>query len=783
MGLTEYEPGTAFPGIIGRTTDESSPAWPRPLRAKQGTPNVLIIVLDDTGYGQLGCYGSPIATPNFDALAAGGLLYTNMHTTALCSPSWACIITGRNHHANATAAINEMATGYPGYNGQIPFENGFLSEMLLAHGYSTYMVGKYHLLPSEFESAAGPFDRWPLGRGFERFYRFLGGDTSQWTPDLIYDNHQVEPPRTPEQGYHLTEDLTDKAIEFIADAKQIAPHKPFYLHFCTGATHAPHHVPKEWADRYAGQFDDGWDAYRQRVLARQKELGVMPADAELSRHDPDVPEWDSLSPDARKLAARMMEVFAGFLSHTDHHVGRLLDFLKEIGEFDNTLIMVVSDNGASAEGGPAGTTNELQFFNNAPEPLEDSLAAIDELGGSATFNHYPWGWTWAGNTPFRRWKRETYRGGTSDPFLVHWPAGMLARGEVRTQYAHLIDVVPTVLDALGAEPPAAIRGVTQSPIQGISFAHTFDDPAAPTRHHTQYFEMIGHRAIDHDGWRAVCPWPGPWFAEASNPFSSPITAADLADLDAHRWELYHVAEDPAENHNLAATHRDKLIEMIALWYVEAGRYDVLPIDGTMMARLITERPQVAEPRDHYIYRPGTQTVPFFAGPKVVNRPHAITADAEIPDGGAEGVLICQRSGVGGWSFYVQGGKLHYTHNYLRRASYSVSSPDPLPAGRHQLRFEFEPTGKPDIASGRGAPGRAQLYVDGNLVGQAEFPVTTPMGFNPGGLTCGANPGTAITPAYQAPFSLTGTLHTVTLDLSGDVITDTEAEMRMAMARQ
>ena len=440
MALNEYEPSRAFPGMIGRTADESSPAWPRPLRAAPGVPNVLFIVLDDTGFGQLGCYGSPIATPNFDALAAGGLLYNNMHTTALCSPSRSCIITGRNHHANATAAINELATGYPGYNGSIPFENGFLSEMLQQHGYSTYMVGKYHLMPSEFESAAGPFDRWPLGRGFERFYGFLGGDTSQWYPDLVYDNHPVEPPRTPEQGYHLTEDLADKAIEFITDAKQVAPHKPFYLHFCTGATHAPHHVPKEWADRYAGQFDDGWDAYRQRVFARQQELGIMPADAELSRHDPDVPDWDSLSPDARRLAARMMEVFAGFLSHTDHQVGRLLDFLKETGQFDNTLIMVVSDNGASAEGGPTGTTNELQFFNNAPEPLEDSLRAIDEIGGPTTFNHYPWGWTWAGNTPFRRWKRETYRGGACDPFLVSLAAGhqgpRRGPGPVRAHHRH-----------------------------------------------------------------------------------------------------------------------------------------------------------------------------------------------------------------------------------------------------------------------------------------------------------------------------------------------------------
>jgi arylsulfatase len=542
-------------------------------------------------------------------------------------------------------------------------------------------------------------------------------------------------------------------------------------------------VAKEWADRYAGQFDDGWDAYRERVLARQKELGVMPPDAELSRHDPDVPDWDSLPPQARRLAARFMEVFAGFLSHTDYHVGRLLDFLKETGEFDNTLIMVVSDNGASPEGGPTGTTNELQFFNNAPEPLEESLAKIDELGGPTTFNHYPWGWTWAGNTPFRRWKRETYRGGVSDPFLVHWPSGIAARGEIRTQYAHIIDMVPTVLDAFNLQPPAVVRGVTQSPIQGVSFAGTFDDPAAPTRHRTQYFEMLGHRAIDHDGWRAVCPWPGPSFTEAGKPFGAPITAADLTDLDAHHWELYHIAKDPAENHNLADQHRDKLIELIAMWYTEAGKYNVFPIDGSAVQRLMTERPQVAEPRSQYVYRPGTQTMPFWVGPRVPNRPHSITADAEIPAGGAEGVLLCQGSNVGGWSFYVKDGRLRYAHNYVGRETYHVYAPDPLPAGRHELRFEFEPTGQPDIAQGKGAPGRAQLYVDGQLVAQSEFPVTTPLVFNPGGLTCGANPGSAITTDYQAPFRFTGTLHAVTVDLSGDLITDTDSEMRMAMARQ
>ncbi|WP_405942915.1 arylsulfatase [Streptomyces sp. NBC_00207] len=744
---------------------------------------MLFIVFDDTGFGQFGCYGSPIETPNLDALAAGGLLYSNMHTTALCSPSRSCIITGRNHHANGMAAITELATGYPGYNGQIPFENGFLSEMLLQHGYNTYMVGKWHLMPSEQESAAGPYDRWPLGRGFERFYGFLGGDTSQWYPDLVYDNHQVEPPATPQEGYHLTEDLVERAMSFIADAKQVAPDKPFFLNLCPGATHAPHHVPKEWADRYRGRFDDGWDAYREQTFARQKQLGVVPADARLSPRDPDVPAWESLSPEARRLAARMMEVYAGFLSHTDHHIGRLVDFLKETGEFDNTLIMVVSDNGASAEGGVTGTTNEVQFFNNAPETLEESLTQIDELGGPTTFNHYPWGWTWAGNTPFRRWKRETYRGGTSDPFLVHWPDGIRARGEIRDQFAHIIDMVPTVLDVLGIEAPATIRGVTQSPLHGVSFAHTFDDAGAVSRHRTQYYEMLGHRAIDHDGWRAVCPWPGPSFAEAERPFGTPITMADLDDLDAHHWELYHVDEDIAETRNLAQEHRGKLIEMIALWYVEAGKHNVMPIDGSVLQRIMTERPQITENRTSYTFRSGTQAMPAAVAPRVLNRPHSVTADVEIPPGGAQGVLLCQGTNAGGWSLYVKDGHLHYAHNYVQRALHHVVSNETVPEGRHALRFEFEPTGAPDIAHGKGAPGLAQLYIDGRLVGETEMPVTTPITFNPGGMACGANPGSAVTPDYQAPFPFTGTLHSVTVDLSGDLIVDAESEMRMHMARQ
>ena len=784
MSLKEYKPGTAFTGVIGRTVDKSQPAWPKPLRAKEGAPNVLFIVLDDTGFGQLGCYGSPIETPNLDSLAAYGLRYNNMHTTALCSPTRSCILTGRNHHSNAMSCITEGSTGYPGGNGYIPFENGFLSEMLLQHGYNTFAVGKWHLTPADQISAAGPYDRWPLGRGFERYYGFLGGDTHQYYPDLTYDNHRVEAPKTPEEGYHLTEDLVDKSISFIADAKQVAPNKPFFLYFGTGAMHAPHHVPKEWADKYKGKFDDGWEAYREKVFKKQKELGIVPKDAELSRHDPDVKPWKECSPDEKKLYARMMEVFAGFLTHTDYHIGRMLDFLKSIGEFDNTLIMVISDNGASSEGGPSGSVNENLFFNFVPESLEENLKAIDDLGGPKTFNHYAWGWTWAGNTPFRRWKRETYRGGISDPFIVHWPKGIKAKGEIRTPYAHAIDMVPTVLEALGIEPPESVKGVTQSPIEGVSFAHTFEDAKAPGKHITQYFEMMGHRSLYYDGWRAVCPWPGTSFKEAGKGFGTPIPAETLTELDAQHWELYHVAEDFAENNNVAAENRARLIEMIATWYVEAGKYKVLPVDGRGQQRFADERPVIAKDRTSYTYYPGTQEVPVNAAARIINRPHSITADIEIPKGGAEGVLVSQGGIDGGYSFFIKGGKLHYTYNYVARTFYRVESKVPVPEGRHKLRYEFEVTGKPDILKGKGVAGRGQLYIDGKLVGQVEIPVTCPIMLGlASGVAVGEDPGSPVTDEYKPPFSFTGKIHTVTIDVSGDLIRDTEAEMRGVMARQ
>ncbi|MCH9730763.1 MAG: arylsulfatase [Actinomycetia bacterium] len=788
MVLTEYRPGTTFPGRLGRTVGESEPAWPMPNRARPGTPNVLYIVLDDTGYGQFGCYGSPINTPNLDRLAHNGLRYTNMHTTALCSPSRSCMLTGRNHHSNGMSCITEGSEGFPGSNGTIPFENGFLSEMLLPHGYATYCVGKWHLTPAEQVSAAGPYDRWPLGRGFERYYGFLGGDTHQYYPDLVFDNHQIDPPKTPEEGYHLTADMADRAIEFVSDLKQVAPDKPFFLYFATGANHAPHQVPAKWADKYKGQFDDGWDAYREKVFARQKELGIVPEDAVLSPHDPDVAQWADLSDDERTLYARMMEVFAGFFEHTDHQIGRVLDFLEQMGELDNTIVMVVSDNGASAEGGPTGSVNENKFFNNVPDDLQQNLAALDELGGPKYFNHYPWGWTWAGNTPFRRWKRETYRGGVSDGFIVHWPAGITAKGENRHQYAHVIDMVPTVLEALGIEAPTEIRGVTQSPVEGVSLAHTFNDADAPTKHHTQYFEMFAHRSIYHEGWRAVCPFPGTSFAEAGVSFGMLELSADrLRELDATRWELYHVDLDPAETTNLAEQERPRLIEMIALWYTEAGKYNVFPLDSRGSMRFADERPQISAERDVYTYYPGTQVVPENVAAKVLNRAHSITAEVTLSDGD-EGVVVSHGSNIGGYVLFVQDGKLHYIHNYVGAQELDVVSESDIPEGAHSLRYEFEPAGPADLAAGKGTPGHARLFIDNEQVGQADFPVTVPIALGIGsGVSVGRNPGSPVSARYKSPFAFTGTITAVTIDVTGETLHDDDqvkaGQARVAMARQ
>jgi len=784
MSLVEYESGTTFPGEIGRTYEDSSPAWPAMKRAKEGAPNVLFIVLDDTGFGHLGCYGSPINTPNIDALAADGLLYNNMHTTALCSPSRACILTGRNHHSNHVGFLTNGSTGYPGYDGYIPFENGFLSEILKENGYNTYCIGKWHLAPAETTSAAGPYDWWPLGRGFERYYGFLGGDTHNYYPELWRDNTQTHPEGTPEDGYHLNIDFAEQAKSMIADAKQVAPDKPFFMYFAPGAMHSPHHVPSEWADAYAGQFDDGWGAYREKAFARQKELGLVPEDAELSRHDPDVQEWESLSADEKRLFARMMEVFAGFLTHTDHYIGEVIQFLKDMGEYDNTLIMLISDNGSSAEGGLYGSVHEVKFFNNVPDTLEDNLAMIDQIGGPETFNHFPYGWTFAGNTPFRRWKRETYRGGVSDPFIVSWPKGIEARGEVRTQFAHAIDMVPTVLEALSIKPPKTIGGYTQSPIEGISLVSTFEDAEAEEKHSTQYFEIFGHRSIYHNGWRAVCPWPGTSFVESGRDFGTEISSEMLSELDATAWELYNVRVDPAETVNLADQERARLVEMITMWYVEAGKYNVLPIDGRGTQRIAEERPIVSAPRDRYILYPHTQAITAEAAPKILNRPYSINAQVTIPDAGAEGVLLSMGGNDGGVSFYIQDSKLCYMHNYVALEYFYVRSDSDVPAGEHFLSVEFTPTAEPDIENGKGTPGTVTLFVDGTEVGNGEFPVTAPLRLGQGAqMQVGADGGSPVSPEYKPPFTFTGALKRVIVDLQGTPVENERLAMRVALRKQ
>jgi arylsulfatase len=746
-----------------------------------------MIVLDDVGFGQLGCYGGLVDTPNIDRLADDGLRYNNFHTTALCSPTRSCLMTGRNHHSNAMAGITEISTGFPGYNGHIPHENGFLSEMLVEEGYNTHALGKWHLTPAESTSAAGPYDQWPLERGFERFYGFLGGDTDQYTPTLVHDNHQVEPPETPDEGYHLTEDLADRAIEFIGDAKQVDPDKPFFTYFCPGACHAPHQVPQEWADKYEGEFDMGWDEAREQILERQKEMGVVPEETDLSPHNPDVDEWDSLSEDEQDLYARMMEVFAGFLEHTDAQIGKVLDYLEELGELDDTLVMLVSDNGASAEGGPTGSVNETRFFNNVPESLEDNLEAMGDLGGPEYFNHYPWGWTWAGNTPFRRWKRETHRGGASDPLVVSWPNGIETEGEVRDQFVHAIDIVPTILESVGVEEPDQIKGYSQSEIEGTSFAYSFDEPDAPEQHTTQYFEMLGTRAIYHDGWRAVHPWP----------LGQRITAEDLAatSLEDSGWELYNLQEDFSEAHDVADEHPEKVLELAQLWWTEAGKHDVLPLDGRSVERFAEARPQPGKLRDRYVYYPGGQHVPENAAVRVFNRDHSITADVEMPDDGAEGaadaedaegVLLAHGSRHGGYSLFVEDDRLQYVHNYVAVEEYHVAADEEIPDDVTQLRMEFETTGEPDLSEGKGAPATVRLYYDDEQVGEGDLPTTIPitMGLT-GGLSCGRDAVSAVAEQYRdrAPFAFTGDLTRVTVDVSGEAVVHEEAELDRIMAQE
>jgi arylsulfatase A-like enzyme len=750
-----------FRGVIGRHYYESTPYWEERPRARPGTPNVVVVVLDDVGFAQLGCFGSDIDTPVLDGLAANGLRYVNFHTTALCSPTRSCVLTGRNHHSNGMGRIIELATGFPGYTARIPRANGFLSEMLVPQGFAAWAVGKWHLTPEDECHVAAPRERWPLGRGFERFYGFFAGETHQNAPALVCDNHQIQPPRTIAEGYHLTEDLVDQASTLIRDLRAIDVDKPFFLYLATGACHSPHHAPKEWLDRYRGRFACGWDVWREQTLARQIADGVIPKGTTLSARPEWVPAWDDLSVDERRLYERFMEAYAAFLSHTDDQIGRLVATLAETGDLDDTLLVVLSDNGASSEGGPFGSLNDLRPWNMAPRPVDEALARIDEIGGPRCHNNYPWGWTVAGNTPFRRWKREVHEGGVADPLLVHWPRGIAARGEIRRQYVHAIDVVPTVLEVVGVPEPAELNGVEQRPIEGTSFAYTFTDATAPERHDTQYYEMFGCRAIYHRGWKAV-------------------TYRMIMDLrenfDDDPWELYHVAQDVSETRDLAAEHPEKLAELKALWWREAERFQVLPLDNRALSELVLERPHLVPPRRRYVYTPHGGMVPEVVAVNVRNRSHQIAAEVEMA-AGDEGVLLAMGSLFGGFAFFVKQRRLHWVHNLVGMTEHRIVATSELPAGRHVLSFRFERDGE--------HRGTGRLLVDDQVVGEGFVDSFTPARFTitGAGLTCGWALEPAVCDDFAAPFRFTGKLARVVVEVDGPEFRDPEGEARAAIVSQ
>ncbi|MDP8887428.1 MAG: arylsulfatase [Thermoproteota archaeon] len=758
-----------FRGSIGRTWQESKPWWPQPTQAPPDAPNIVIIILDDVGYGWLSCYGGSIETPNIDGLARNGLLYNNWHTTALCSPTRATLLTGRNHHSVSTGAVTDMATGFPGYDGRIPKEKATIAAALRKYGYNTFAVGKWHNTPAGETGPEGPFDRWPTGEmmGFDRFYGFLGGGCNQWYPPLVWDNHPIAPPKTPEEGYHLSVDLVDKAILFISNHESVAPEKPWFLWLAFGAAHAPHHVSKEWADKYKGKFDQGWDKVREETLARQKRMGIVPENTELAPPNEGVQKWDELSGDEKKLFARMMEVYAGFLSHTDHQIGKLISFLEEIGNIENTLMFVCSDNGASAEGMLTGLFNEASVFNMEPESTEENMKRIDELGGPTSYNHYPVGWAMAGDSPFKWYKQYTHYGGTKDPLIVHWPKGIRDRGKIRTQFHHSADIVPTIFEAVGVDPPAEIGGYAQAPLEGVSMLYSFNDAIAPSRKQIQYFEMLGNRAIWRNGWKAVT-YHGrlPWENKSRWSF------------DEDKWELYNVEEDFSECKDLADKHPEKLRQLVELWWAEAGKYNVLPLDDRFSERVVA-RNEIDKEKKSYTFYPGTVRVPENSAPHFKNRSYSINAEVEIPKAGAEGP-ICAIGGIGsGWSLYIKDKKLMYCYNYLGKYYY-LKSKDHVPTGRVKLGFEFEKTGKEKF----GAGGIARLYINGNKAGELKIPRTVRFVYSMGeSFDIGRDSGTAVTPEYKHHAEFTGTIKKIVIDLAGEKHIDSEAEARMFLVEE
>jgi len=724
-----------FRGAIGRTYQESRPWWPDPP-ATSGRPNVVLVVLDDTGFSHFGCYGSTLATPAVDRLAANGLRYTSFHTTALCSPSRAALLTGRNAHAVGMRAVSNWNTGFPNMRGGITARAATVAQLLSEAGYATYAVGKWHLAPMEECSAAGPHHNWPLQKGFDRFYGFLQGETDQFHPELTSDNGHVEPPGRPEDGYHVSQDIVDQAISFISDLKAVRPDRPFFCYVAFGATHAPHQSPPEYRERWRGRFDDGYGALRDEWFARQLALGVVPPGTELAPPNPGVPAWEELTGNQRRFASRLQEAFAAMLEHTDAQIGRLVAFLEQRGLAEDTLLLVLSDNGASREGGPYGVMDEFSFFNLRAEDIDDIVARrLDDIGGPHSHCNYPWGFAQAGNSPLKWYKQNTYGGGVRDPLVVHWPAGFVARGELRSQFCHAVDVAPTILEVAGVEAPEVFAGVPQLPLHGASFRASFDDPAAPPARHVQYFEQMGHRGIWADGWKAVT------YHEQGHGYGE------------DEWALYDLSEDFSECRDLAGERPDKLRELVDLWWVEAGRHGVLPLDDRTI-ELFGGAPRPGSPHasGRYAYLPPVSHVPADAAPPLAGRNWRITADVVVRDGD-EGVLYARGGHNAGHSFFVKGGELHFDYNSLG-THYRASGPVELEEGQHSLGARFE----------RSGPGATlTISADGRDVGSVAVELIVRI---PGstGVDIGRDGLSPVVDDYEPPFAFSGTIERVVFDV-------------------
>jgi arylsulfatase len=780
---------TGFNGKIELDIRDSEPDWGpyAAPTAPEGSPNILYLVWDDTGIATWDCFGGLVEMPTMSRIAERGVRLSQFHTTALCSPTRASLLTGRNATTVGMATIEEFTDGFPNCNGRIPADTALLSEVLNERGYNTYCVGKWHLTPLEESNLAATRRHWPLSRGFERFYGFMGGETDQWYPDLVYDNHQVAPPATPEEGYHLSKDLADKTIEFIRDAKVIAPDKPWFSYVCPGAGHAPHHVFKEWADKYAGKFDMGYERYREIVLENQKKLGIVPPDTELSPVNPyldvkgpngeawpyqdTVRPWEGLNDEEKRLFSRMAEVFAGFLSYTDAQIGRVLDYLEESGQLDDTIIVVISDNGASGEGGPNGSVNEVKFFNGYIDTAEDGMAYIDYLGGPETYNHYPIGWAMAFNTPYKLFKRyASHEGGIADTAIVSWPNGIKAHGEVRDNYVNVCDITPTVYDLIGVTPPAEVGGVAQKPLDGVSFKAALDNPSAETGKDTQFYTMLGTRGIWHKG----------WFANTVHA----ATPAGWSHFEQDRWELYNIEADRSQCHDLAADEPDKLDEMKKLWFDEAAKYNGLPLADLNIFETMTRfRPYLVADRKNFTYYPDNSDVGLGAAPELRGQSFSVLAEVTVDTPGAEGVLYKQGAGHGGHVLFVQDGRLHYIYNFMGEDEQKLSAPDPLPLGDHVFGVRYDRTG---TVEGSHTPlGDVSLYVDGAPVASMPGVRTHPasFGLSGGGVAVGRNTGQAVSSSYKAPYPFTGgAIAKVVVDISGTPYLDVERELAQAFSK-